>query len=89
MGVLTFDGQGQWNTTHHTLIATGQPPVAVSLSGNYTVNSDYTFTLIDTAGRASDGVFVLDRQEGFFIDAIEGVFVTFTMKRIGRTAGED
>jgi len=53
------------------------------------VNSDCTFTLIDTAGRANDGVFVLDRQEGFFIETIEGLFVTFTMKRIGRTVEED
>ena len=89
VGVLTFDGQGQWKTTNHTLIVTGQPPVEVSLSGNYTVNSDCTFTLIDTAGRANDGVFVLDRQEGFFIETVEGVFVTFTMKRIGKKEEQD
>jgi hypothetical protein len=48
-----------------------------------------TATLIDTAGRANDGVFVLDRQEGFFIETVEGVFVTFTMKRIGKKEEQD
>jgi hypothetical protein len=49
VGVLTFDGQGQWKTTNHTLIVTGQPTFVVSLSGTHTVNSDCIFTLIDTA----------------------------------------
>jgi hypothetical protein len=84
VGVQIFDGQGQWKTTNHIVIVTGQPPFEVSLSGTYTVNADCTFTLVDTAGRANDGVFVLDRQEGFFIETVEGVFVTFTMKRIGK-----
>ncbi len=83
VGVQTFDGQGQWKTTNHTVIVTGQPPFEVSLSGTYTVNADCSFTLVDTEGRANDGVFVLDRQEGFFIETVEGVFVTFRMKRIG------
>jgi hypothetical protein len=89
VGVQTFDGRGQWETTNHTVIVTGQPPFEVSLSGIYTVNADCTFTLIDTAGRANDGVFVLDREEGFFVETVEGVFVTFTMKRIAKKPGKD
>jgi hypothetical protein len=89
VGVQTFDGRGQWKTTNHTVIVTGQPPFEVSLSGTYTVNADCSFALIDTAGRANDGVFVLDRQEGLFIETIEGVFVTFTMKRIAKKGEKD
>jgi hypothetical protein len=89
VGVQIFDGRGQWKTTNHTVIATGQPPFEVSLSGTYTVNADCSFTLIDTEGRANDGVFVLDRQEGFFIETVEGVFVTFTMKRIAKKGEKD
>jgi hypothetical protein len=89
VGLQTFDGRGQWKTTNHTVIVTGQPPLEVSLSGTYTVNSDCTFTLIDTAGRVNNGVFVLNRREGFFIETVEGVFVTFTMKRIGQQEEAD
>jgi hypothetical protein len=89
VGVQTFDGRGQWKTTNHTVIVAGQSPFEASLSGTYTVNADCTFTLIDTEGRANHGVFVLDRQEGFFIETVEGVFVTFTMKRIARKGEKD
>jgi len=61
----------------------------VSLSGTYTVNADCTCTLTDTEDRANHGVFVLDRQEGFFIETVEGVFVTFTMKRIAKKGEKD
>jgi hypothetical protein len=83
VGIQTFDGQGGW-VTHQTLMANGQVSTGVSLSGTYTVNPDCTFTLVDTAGNLNAGVFVHDRQEGFLMELIEGVSVTFTLKRIGK-----
>ena len=83
VGIQTFDGQGEW-VTHQTLMVNGQVSTGVSLSGTYTVNPDCTFTLVDTAGNTNAGVFVHDRQEGFLMETIEGVSVTFTLKRIGK-----
>jgi hypothetical protein len=84
VGIQTFDGQGNWVTTNHSLMVNGQVSTGVSLSGTYTVNPDCTFTQVDTAGNTSAGVFVHDRQEGFFMETIEGVSLTFTLKRIGK-----
>ena len=84
VGIQTFDGQGEWVTTNHSLMVNGQVTTGVSLSGTYTVNPDCTFTQVDTAGNTSAGVFVHDRQEGFLMETIEGVSVTFTLKRIGK-----
>jgi hypothetical protein len=44
VGIQTFDGQGEW-VTHQTLMVNGQVSTGVSLSGNYTVHPDCTFTL--------------------------------------------
>ena len=82
VGIQTFDGQGEWVTTNHSLMVNGQVTTAVSLSGTYTVHPDCTFTQVDTAGNTSAGVFVHNRQEGFLMETIEGVSVTFTLKRI-------
>ena len=60
----------------------GQVTNEVSMTGTYTVNPDCTFTLIDAADNTDAGVFVQDRQAGFFMATVEGVVVTFTMKRI-------
>ncbi len=84
VGIQTFDGQGRWVTTNHSVMANGQVFTGVSLSGTYTVNPDCSFTQVDTAGNTSAGVFVHDRQEGFFMETIEGVSLTFTLKRIGQ-----
>ena len=84
VGIQTFDGQGWWVTTNHSLMVNGQVATGVSLSGTYTVNPDCSFTQVDTAGNTSAGVFVHDRQEGFLMETIEGVSVTFTLKRIGK-----
>jgi hypothetical protein len=83
VGIQTFDGQGEW-VTHQTLMVNGRVSTEVSLSGTYTINPDCTFTQVDTAGNTNAGVFVHDRQEGFLMDTIEGVSVTFTLKRIGK-----
>jgi hypothetical protein len=83
VGIQTFDGQGEW-VTHQTLMVNGQVSTGVSLSGAYTINPDCTFTQVDTAGNTNAGVFVHDRQEGFLMETIEGVSVTFTLKRIGK-----
>lgn len=83
VGIQTFDGQGEW-VTNQTLMVNGQVSTGVSLSGTYTVNPDCTFTQVDTAGNTNAGVFVHDRQEGFLMETIEGVSVTFTLKRIGK-----
>ena len=83
VGLLTFDGQTQWRTTHQSLMVHGQAATMVSLAGTYTVESDCTFILFDEAGNLTDvGVFVSSRQEGVFMAAVEGVTLTFTMKRI-------
>jgi hypothetical protein len=82
VGILTFDGQEGWRTTNQSLTVNGQVTTGVSMTGTYTVNPDCTFTLVDAAGNTDAGVFVHDRQEGFFMATVEGVVVTFTMKRI-------
>jgi hypothetical protein len=84
VGIQTFDEQGGWVTTNHSLMVNGQVSTGVSLSGTYTVNPDCSFTQVDTAGNTSAGVFVHDRQEGFLMETIEGVSLTFTLKRIGK-----
>jgi hypothetical protein len=66
-----------------------EPPSEVFLSATYTVNADCCFTLIDPEGRANDGVFVLDRPESFFIETVEGVFMTYTMKRVAEKGEQD
>lgn len=83
VGIQTFDGQGAW-VTHQTLMVNGHVSTGVSLSGTYKVHPDCTFTQEDTAGNTNAGVFVHDRQEGFLMDTVEGVSVTFTLKRIGK-----
>jgi hypothetical protein len=82
VGILTFDGQGGWVTTNQSLTVNGQVTTWVSMTGTYTVNPDCSFTTVDAAGNTDAGVFVHDRQEGFFMATVEGVIVTFTMKRI-------
>jgi hypothetical protein len=85
VGILTFDGQGRWETTNQSLTLHGQEPVLVSLTGTYAVRPDCTFTLVDDITRNEDaGVFVQKRHEGFFMGLGKGVFLTFTMKRIDK-----
>jgi hypothetical protein len=55
------------------------------MTGTYTVEPDCTFTLFDEAGNPTDaGVFVASRQEGVFMATVEGVILTFTMKRLDK-----
>jgi hypothetical protein len=83
VGILTFDGQQHWGTTNQSLTVNGQGAMMVSMTGTYTVESDCTLTLFDEAGNPTDaGVFVHNRQEGVFMATVEGVILTFTMKRI-------
>jgi len=82
VGILTFDGQGHWRTTNQSLTVNGQVATGVSMTGTYTVEPDCTFTLVDDLGNSDAGVFVHDRQEGFFMATVEGVIVTFTMMRM-------
>lgn len=83
VGILTFDGQGRWSTTNQSVTENGQVTTGVSVTGIYTVHPDCTFTLEEDDTRNSDtGVFVHDRQEGFLMATVEGVIVTFTIKRI-------
>jgi hypothetical protein len=84
VGILIFDGQGQWRTTNQSLTVNGQVTTGVSMTGDYAVNPDCTFTLVDEAGNSDAGVFVHDRREGFFMATVEGVIVTFTMKRVAK-----
>jgi hypothetical protein len=85
VGILTFDGQKHWGTTNQSLTVNGQVFPMVSMTGTYTVDDDCTFTLFDEAGNPIDaGVFVQSRQEGVFMATVEGVILTFTMKRIDR-----
>jgi hypothetical protein len=57
----------------------------VSLTGTYTVRPDCTFTTVDdVTGNEDAGVFVHERQEGFFMATGKGIFLTFTMKRIDK-----
>ena len=82
VGILTFDGQEGWRTTNQSLTVNGAVTTGVSMTGTYTVTPDCTFTLVDAAGNTDTGVFVHDRQRGFFMATVEGVIVTFTMERI-------
>ena len=84
VGILTFDGQEGWRTTNQSLTGYGAVTTGVSMTGTYTVNPDCTFTLVDAAGNTNAGVFVHDRQHGFFMATVEGVIVTFTMERIAK-----
>jgi hypothetical protein len=84
VGILTFDGQEGWRTTHQSLTVNGAVTTGVSMTGTYTVHPDCTFTLVDAAGNTDAGVFVHDRQHGFFMATVEGVIVTFTMERIAQ-----
>jgi hypothetical protein len=84
VGILTFDGQEGWRTTNQSLTVNGAVTTGVSMTGTYTVHPDCTFTLIDAAGNTDAGVFVHDRQRGFFMATVEGVIVTFTMERIAK-----
>ena len=85
VGILTFDGQQHWRTTNQSLTVNGQVATMVSMTGTYTVEADCTFTLFDEAGNPTDaGVFVSSRQEGVFMATVEGVILTFTMKRINK-----
>jgi hypothetical protein len=85
VGLLTFDGEAQWRTTHQTLTIHGQV-TQPSMTGFYTVQADCTFTLAfeEDTPPVDVGVFVHDRHEGFFMATVEGVIVTFTMKRIAK-----
>jgi hypothetical protein len=65
VGMLTFNGQGHWRTTNQSLTVQGQEPSRVSLTGTYTVESDCTFTLVDEAGNADAGVFVMIVKQDF------------------------
>jgi hypothetical protein len=91
VGLLTFDGQGRWGTANQTLTVNGQVTTGVSVGGTYTVEPDCTFILVEdgTAGHSDAGVFVHDRQEGFFMGVGEGIFVTFTMKRVEKKEKKD
>jgi hypothetical protein len=83
IGILTFDGQGQWRTTNQSLTANGQVTTELSVTGTYTVKPDCTFTLVEDETEGSDaGVVVQNRQEGFMMATVEGVVVTFTFKRV-------
>jgi hypothetical protein len=84
VGILTFDGQAGWRTTHQSLTVNGAVTTGVSMTGSYTVHPDCTFTLVDAAGNTDAGVFVHDRQRGFFMATVEGVIVTFTMERLAK-----
>lgn len=85
VGILTFDGQQHWDTTNQSLMVHGQGATMVSMTGTYTVEADCTFTLFDEAGNPTDaGVFVHSRQEGVFMATVEGVILTFMMKRIDK-----
>jgi len=85
VGLLTFDGLGRWETTNQSLTINGQVPMIVSLTGTYTVRPDCTFTTVDdVTGNEDAGVFVHERQEGFFMATGKGIFLTFTMKRIDK-----
>jgi hypothetical protein len=85
VGILAFDGQQHWRTTNQSLTVHGQGATMVSMAGIYTVESDCTFTLFDEVGNPTDaGVFVSSRHEGVFMATVEGVILTFTMKRIGK-----
>jgi hypothetical protein len=63
----------------------GKGATQVSMTGTYTVEADCTFTLFDATGTPTDaGVFVHDRQEGMFMATVEGIVLTFTLKRIDK-----
>jgi hypothetical protein len=86
VGSITLDEQGYWRTVNQSVVENRQVTAGVSVGGTYTVNPDCTFILVeDETGGSDAGVFVLDRQEALFMPTIEGVIVTFTMKRITQT----
>jgi hypothetical protein len=60
----------------------GHVSPGVSLHGTYTVRPDCTFIQKDTVGNTNAGVFAYDRQEGLLMETVEGVNLTFTLKRI-------
>src|SRR5215831_211791 len=82
VGLLTFDGQARWSTSTQSLTLNGTVTTGASMAGTYTVQPDCTFTLASDLGPVDAGVLVQDRQEGFFMATVQGVVVTFTMKRI-------
>jgi hypothetical protein len=84
VGLLTFNGQDRWRTFNQSLTINGAVTPGVSMTGTYTVNPDCTFTLATDLGNVDAGVFVHNRQEGFLMATVEGVVVTFTMKRIDK-----
>lgn len=82
VGLLRFNGQDRWQTANQSLTINGVVSTGASMAGTYTVQPDCTFTLANDMGNVDAGVFVHDRQEGFFMATVEGVIVTFTMKRV-------
>jgi hypothetical protein len=85
VGVVRFDGKDRW-ITEQTLSLNGQIIEGASLTGTYTVNPDRTFTLTGDDGTSDFGVFVHDRDEGFFMGSATGSLITFTMKRVQKKA---
>ena len=83
VGVIIFDEQGHW-VSHRSAHVNGQVINGISQAGTYTVYPDCTFTFVDESNNSVQffGVFVADREEGWFMATGAGIVVTYTMKRM-------
>jgi hypothetical protein len=83
VGVITFDKQNHW-VSHRSANINGQVINGISQADTYTVHPDCTFIFVDEMNNSVQfvGVFVADRDEGWFMATGEGVVVTYTMQRM-------
>ena len=83
VGIITFAKDGLWVSQRSASI-NGQFIHTIVNTGSYTVYPDCTFTFVDDTNTVVQfvGVFVADREEGWFMATGEGIVNTYTMKRI-------
>lgn len=81
VGLIKFDGAGNFTVPAETETFNGQPVVDQSFTGTYTVNADCTLTAVNQFGGGFAGVIVDDAKEVDLMATDPGVVLNFVLKR--------
>jgi hypothetical protein len=79
-GVVQFDGAGNF-TRDERAVVNGHVLPPEHITGTYTVSSDCTGTMLDSAGRTSEFSIVSNRKELLSIGTGNGSVVTIVLKK--------